>query len=158
MDFPWKNKYKQVCQNFVNYVIIAVGVQIYASHAITYMAYSSSNYTVECSRHVPTILSYSTILLFPLVLSKGSCRLVLFWLFWWCIYINIFSIRPFSQKNNAAYFIDSSNFCNSTNNTAPSSDPISVYRCFWCIYFRYLEQCRKRHSWLIPILELALHP
>lgn len=78
MDFPWRNKYKQVCQNFVNYFIIAVSVQIYAHHTITYMACSSSNYNVECSRHVPTILLYSTILLFPLVLSKGSCRLVLF--------------------------------------------------------------------------------
>ena len=56
-----------------------------------------------------------------------------FFFFYWAVF----------NKNQTDCLIDSYNFCNSEKITASSSGPISVYRWFWCIYFRYLEQCRK---------------
>lgn len=97
---------------------------------------------MEHSRHSPTILFSPTILpflcYFPKVIVTSS-----YFDYYEDAYKNILSQAVFS-KNHTANFIDSSNFCYSKNNTAYSSGPIPEYRWFWCIYFRYLEQCRKK--------------
>lgn len=102
--------------------------------------------------YFPVLLFYLFLCYFPKVVVTSS-----YFDYYEDAYKNILSQAVFN-KNHTANFIDSSNFCYSKNNTAYSSGPIPEYRWFWCIYFRYLEQCWKRQSWFLPILELALHP